>query len=227
MALDIKICGLKTPDGVAAALEGGATHLGFIFFEKSPRNVDPHTAGMLADIAQDAAQSVAVSVDAGDGDLDVIVTAMRPSMLQLHGHETPQRVAQVKARFGLPVMKALSIREPADLAAITPYIGVADRLLLDAKPPKGADLPGGNGVAFDWQMLAALDPAVNYMLSGGVNAANLESAILGTGASGVDVSSGVESAPGVKDVGLIGQFLAQARRIEQMRPSSAMKGVLA
>ncbi len=227
MALDIKICGLKTAQGVAAAVAGSATHIGFIFFEKSPRHVTSQQARALWQPFVGKVTSVAVSVDANDDELDAIVAMMQPSMLQLHGHETPQRVAALKARHGLPVMKALSIREAGDLAAVKPYAGIADRLLLDAKPPKGADLPGGNGVAFDWEMLATLDPAVDYMLSGGISIANLEGAILGTKASGLDVSSGVESAPGIKDVAAITQFLAQARRIERMRPGKAMKGEVA
>ncbi|HET9536627.1 MAG TPA: phosphoribosylanthranilate isomerase, partial [Mesorhizobium sp.] len=138
--------------------------------------------------------------------LDRIVSAMSPDMLQLHGKETPERVAEVKARFGLPVMKAFSIRDASDLAVIGAYRGIADRLLFDAKPPAGSDLPGGNGVSFDWRLLAALDRNVDYMLSGGLNAANIGDALRLANPPGIDISSGVESAPGVKDVALIENF---------------------
>ncbi len=206
MGLDIKICGLKTPEAVAAALDGGATHVGFIFFPKSPRHVTPAQAAALRAAARGRAQAVAVTVDADDATLDGIVAAIAPDMLQLHGAETPERVAAVKARYGLPVMKAFSIREAGDFAAVTPFRGVADRFLFDAKPPKGSELPGGNGVSFDWSLLAALDADVDYMLSGGLNAANIAEALARTRAPGVDVSSGVERAPGEKDVRLIEEF---------------------
>ncbi len=206
MGLDIKICGLKTPEAVAAALDGGATHVGFIFFPKSPRHVTPEQAAVLRAAARGRAQAVAVTVDADDAMLDAIVAAVAPDMLQLHGAETPERVAAVKARYGLPVMKAFSIREAGDFAAMAPFRGVADRFLFDAKPPKGSELPGGNGVSFDWSLLAALDADVDYMLSGGLNAANIAEALARTRAPGVDVSSGVERAPGEKDVRLIEEF---------------------
>ena len=206
MVLDIKICGLGTDAALAAALAGGATHVGFIFFGKSPRNVDPIEAGRLREAARGKAKAVAVTVDADDDALDRIVSAMSPDMLQLHGKETPERVAEVKARFGLPVMKAFSIRDASDLAVIGAYRGIADRLLFDAKPPAGSDLPGGNGVSFDWRLLAALDRNVDYMLSGGLNAANIGDALRLANPPGIDISSGVESAPGVKDVALIENF---------------------
>lgn len=218
--LDIKICGLSTAPTVAAALDGGATHLGFIFFPKSPRNVTPGQARDLGFAAAGRAMTVAVTVDAEDGFLDSIVDTMKPGMLQLHGKETPQRVAELKARYGLPVMKAFSVREAADLAALAPYRGIADRFLLDAKPPAGADLPGGNGVSFDWSLLAGLDADVDYMLSGGIGSRNVAEAILATSAAGIDASSGVESAPGVKDEGKIDEFLRLARQAEQERASA-------
>jgi len=211
MSLDIKICGLKTPEALEAALAGGASHVGFIFFPKSPRNVAPAVAGRLRAAAEGRAQAVAVTVDADDVLLDRIVDDMAPDMLQLHGGETPQRVAAVKARYGLPVMKALSISEPADLGKIAPYKGIADRFLFDAKPPRGSELPGGNGVSFDWTILAALDPGTDYMLSGGLDAANVADALRLANPPGIDISSGVESAPGVKDVALIHAFLASVR----------------
>ncbi|MEW9806300.1 phosphoribosylanthranilate isomerase [Mesorhizobium sp. ZMM04-5] len=211
MTLDVKICGLTKPDALEAALRNGASHVGFIFFGKSPRNVAPAEAGRLRTLATGRARAVAVTVDADDATLDAMVAAMSPDMLQLHGHEPPERVAAVKARHGLPVIKAFSIRDAGDLAAIAPYRGVADRFLFDAKPPKGAELPGGNGVPFDWRVLAALDPDVDYMLSGGLNSRNIGEALRLVRPAGIDVSSGVESAPGVKDVGLIDAFFEAVR----------------
>lgn len=215
MVLDIKICGLKTPDTVASALDGGATHIGFIFFPKSPRHITPQTAAALREAVKGRALAVAVTVDADDELLDDIVITVKPDILQLHGHESPERVAFIKARYGLPVMKAFSVREASDLAAIAPYQGITDRFLFDAKPPKGSDLPGGNGVSFDWELLAALDGDIDYMLSGGLNADNIAEALHKTQAPGIDISSGVERAPGEKDVRLIDNFfraVANARR---------------
>lgn len=215
MHLDIKICGLKTAEAVDAALAGGASHVGFIFFEKSPRNVAPEEAGRLRQAAKGRAKSVAVTVDADDAFIDRIVAAMAPDMLQLHGQETPERVAFLKARHGLPVMKALAVSEAADLAHVAPFRGVADRFLFDAKPPRDAVLPGGNGIAFDWRLLAdpdhGLDRGVDYMLSGGLDAANVGDALRLADPPGIDVSSGVESAPGVKDTALIAEFLNAVR----------------
>jgi phosphoribosylanthranilate isomerase len=211
MPLDIKICGLSTPETVASALDGGASHVGFIFFPKSPRNVTPGEAGRLREAARGRASAVAVTVDADDAFLDAIVASMRPDMLQLHGHETPARLAEVKARHHLPVMKAMPVREASDLAALESYRGIADRFLFDARPPAGAELPGGNGVAFDWRILAGLDPALDYMLSGGLNAANIGDALKIARPPGIDVSSGVESAPGVKDTRLIEEFFRAVR----------------
>ncbi len=210
-ALDIKICGLTSDEAVAAALSGDASHVGFIFFPRSPRNVDARRAAELAAPARGRATVVAVTVDADDAALDAIVETLRPDLLQLHGSETPERVAAVKARYGLPVMKALPVRTAEDLAAVGAYRDVADRLLLDAKPPAGASLPGGNGLAFDWRLLGALDEGVDYMLSGGLNADNIGAALEASRARGIDVSSGVESAPGVKDVGRIAAFLSAVR----------------
>ena len=158
-----------------------------------------------------------MTVDADDAFLDEIVAEMRPDMLQLHGTETPERVAEVKARYGLPVMKALSVSEAADLERIKPFIGIADRFLFDAKPPKGSELPGGNGVAFDWRILAGLDAGVDYMLSGGLNAANIGEALRLANPPGIDISSGVESAPGVKDPALIEQFFRAVRAARDNR----------
>jgi phosphoribosylanthranilate isomerase len=204
--LDIKICGLKTDEAMAAALAGGASHVGFIFFPKSPRYVEPEEAGRLRKAAVGKAKAVAVTVDADDAFLDRIVSAMEPDILQLHGSETPERVAEIKARYGLPVTKVFSVREAADLDAIQPYLGIADRVMFDAKPPKGSELPGGNGVSFDWRLLAGLDGGLDYMLSGGLNAANIGEALAIAKPAAIDVSSGVENAPGVKDPSLIAAF---------------------
>lgn len=216
--MDIKICGLKTPETLAAALDGGASHVGFIFFARSPRHVEPQVAGGLRTAARGRAKAVAVTVDADDAFLDRIVSAMAPDMLQLHGKETPERVAAVKARYGLPVMKAFSVSGAGDLDGIGPYRGVADRLLFDAKPPKGSELPGGNGVSFDWTLLSRLNPGIDYLLSGGLNAGNIGAALRLANPPGIDISSGVESAPGVKDVGLIEAFF---RAVEAARTTRA------
>ena len=213
--LDIKICGLKTPEAVAAALDGGASHLGFIFFPKSPRNIEPALAAQLARPARGRAKIVAVTVDATDSTLDRLVDALKPDLLQLHGGETPARVAEIKSRHGLPAMKALPIRTAADFASHIAYRGIADRLLFDAKPPKGAELPGGNGLTFDWRLLAALDDDVDYMLSGGLNADNVGAALAASRARGIDVSSGVESAPGVKEASRIARFFDVVRAARQ------------
>ena len=207
----IKICGLSTPETLAAALDEGAAMVGFIFFAKSPRHVTPEQAASLRKAATGKADAVAVTVDADDAYLDEIVAAMQPDWLQLHGHETPERVHDVKARYGLPIMKALSVREAEDLHGAAPYIGIADRMLFDAKAPKGSELPGGNGVSFDWRLLAALDPGLDYMLSGGLNAGNVREALAITHAPGLDISSGVESTPGIKDIGLIKDFFAAVK----------------
>ncbi|MBZ9907355.1 phosphoribosylanthranilate isomerase [Mesorhizobium sp. BR115XR7A] len=211
MALDIKICGLKTDQAMAAALAGGASHVGFIFFPKSPRYVEPAEAGRLREAARGKASAIAVTVDARDAFLDEIVEKLQPDMLQLHGSEPPERVAELKARHGLPVMKALPLSEAADLERIKPFVGIADRFLFDAKPPKGSELPGGNGVAFDWRILAGLDAGIDYMLSGGLNAANIGDALRLANPPAIDISSGVESAPGVKDPALIEQFFRAVR----------------
>jgi phosphoribosylanthranilate isomerase len=211
MSFDIKICGLKTEAALNAALAGGASHVGFIFFAKSPRYVEPVEAGRLRALAVGKAKAVAVTVDASDEFLDAIVGAMKPDLLQLHGKESPKRVAEIKARYGLPAMKVFSVRVPADLEAIRPYHGVADRLMFDAKAPVGAELPGGNGVAFDWRILANLDNKLDYILSGGLNAGNVADALRLANPSGIDVSSGVESAPGVKEPALIAEFFRAIR----------------
>lgn len=213
--MDIKICGLKTDEALAAALAGGASHVGFIFFARSPRNIEPEDAGRLRKAAEGKALAVAVTVDAADQALDRIMEAVAPDMLQLHGAESPERVAEVRLRYRVPVMKALPVREAADLAVAERYSGVADRILFDAKPPAGAELPGGNGLAFDWRLLAGLDPALDYMLSGGLNAANISDALGLAKPAGIDISSGVERAPGVKDAALIENFFRAVRAAQK------------
>ncbi|MGU3574114.1 phosphoribosylanthranilate isomerase [Brucellaceae bacterium C25G] len=223
MSFDLKICGLKTSEVVSAVLDGGATHIGFIFFPKSPRHISVEDAGRLRLSAQGRAQVVAVTVDADDEYIAQIVEQVRPDILQLHGHETPERVMALKTRYGLPVIKAFAIRNFDDLMAITAYKGIADRFLFDAKPPKGSNLPGGNGVSFDWDLLTKLDDDVDYMLSGGLNADNVAQALAQTGAKAIDVSSGVEAQAGVKDVRLINEFLQAVRdaRTLQNAPKKA------
>nr|CAD6618390.1 phosphoribosylanthranilate isomerase [Rhizobium sp. Khangiran2] len=216
MKPDIKICGLKTSEAVDRAVARGATHIGFIFFPKSPRHIDPEIAAELAEPVRGRVKIVAVTVDASDEELDDIVHLLKPDVLQMHGHETPERILQVKALYGVPVMKAFSVREASDLHRIDPYVGVADRFLFDAKAPAGSELPGGNGVSFDWNIMASLDASVDYMLSGGLNKDNVGLALASTGARGVDVSSGVESAPGIKDIVMIDAFfdaIAEARTV--------------
>ena len=206
MAPDIKICGLKTAEAIEAAIAGGVTHCGFIFFAASPRHLEMAAAAALREIVGDRAKTVAVTVDADNAYLDKIVDLVKPGMLQLHGGESPGRVAEVKVRYGLPVMKAFSICRTGDVAGSDRYQGVADRFLFDAIAPEGSEVPGGHGVAFDWALLDSLDPAIEYMLSGGVNAANVAKALSHVRPAGLDVSSGVENAPGVKDTALIAAF---------------------
>lgn len=206
MKPDIKICGLKTPEAVLRAVERGATHIGFIFFEKSPRNIEPDVAGKLADLVRGRVKVVAVTVDADDETLEEIIALLKPDLLQLHGSESPERILHLKALFGLPVMKVFSVRDADDLKKVDAYEGVADSFLFDAKAPKGSELPGGNGVSFDWSLMDRLDDHIDYMLSGGLDKDNVRTAVLMTGARGIDVSSGVESEPGVKDLALLDQF---------------------
>ena len=208
----IKICGLSTQPAVDAATDGGASHIGFIFFAKSPRNVSPEQARDLIK-SGNSTTTVAVSVDANPEFLDEIVTIMNPGMLQLHGSETPHDVLHIKARYQRPVIKALAIRDATDLAKIEHYDRVADLLLLDAKPPKGSDLPGGNGISFDWSLIAGMQTDIPALLSGGIDISNATQALdlvskNNNSITGLDVSSGVESAPGVKDAAKIRQFLS-------------------
>jgi phosphoribosylanthranilate isomerase len=211
MSLIVKICGLKTAETLDVALDAGADMVGFVFFPKSPRNVGLGAAADLAARARGRAETAALVVDADDPALEAIVRQVNPDWLQLHGAETPERVAQIRNSFGKRVMKVLAIATAADLAAISAYEGVADRLLFDAKPPKDATRPGGLGVPFDWNLLQRVETAVPFMLSGGLDPGNVAQAIRITRAPGVDVSSGVERAPGEKDEGRIRAFIRAAR----------------
>ena len=211
MATRVKICGLRDAASVATAVEAGARYLGFVFFAKSPRNIAVAQARDLAVEVPMGVAKVALVVNATDAELAEIVEAVPLDMLQLHGAETPARVAEIRARFGLPVMKAIGVAEAADLAQIPSYEAVADQILLDAKAPKGAMLPGGNGLAFDWRLVKDHKFSKPWMLAGGLTPENVAEAVRLTGALQVDVSSGVESSAGVKDAALIRAFL-RARR---------------
>lgn len=214
MSLIVKICGLSTEETVDAALSGGADMIGFVFQPTSPRFVEPERAAALAERASGRAQVVALTVDADDMRLDEIMETLEPDWLQLHGKESPERVRQVGLITGAKTMKAIGIANAADLPMLKAYRGVADRILLDAKPPRDADRAGGHGRAFDWKLLATLDADVEFMLSGGLNPGNVGEAVETRRPIGVDVSSGVETAPGRKDVGLIHQFIRAARDAE-------------
>jgi phosphoribosylanthranilate isomerase len=215
MALEVKICGLKTVEAVDAALAAGADLLGFVFFPKSPRNVSIDEAVTLAAHARGRAKIVALAVDPDDALVAAIAERLAPDLLQLHGKETPERVAEIGARWGLAIMKAIPVAEAADLAVVPAYVPHVARLLFDAKPPKTPQaLPGGNGLPFDWRLVRDLDPGRPVMLSGGLDPSNVAEAIAVTGVAAVDVSSGVERSPGVKDPEKIAAFVRNARATE-------------
>ncbi|ALK11002.1 phosphoribosylanthranilate isomerase [Blastochloris viridis] len=211
MTVLVKICGLSTFATLDAALEAGADMVGLVFFAKSPRHLSLAAAAELAAHARGRARVVALTVDADDAALAGIVDAVAPDVLQLHGRESPERVAEVRARFGRPVIKAVAIGGRDDLGAVAGYAAVADMLLFDAKPAPTAALPGGNGLAFDHRLVAGLDPGVPVMLSGGLDPATVAQAIDLVRPAAVDVSSGVERAPGDKDPAMIRAFIAAAR----------------
>ena len=211
MRLVIKICGLRTPEALDVSLHAGADMVGFVFFPPSPRHIDFATARELGARVRGRAQKVALSVDADDEWLAASIEALSPDFLQLHGKETPKRVLAVKARFRLPVMKAIAVETRDDLACVPEFAEVADRLIFDARAPRDATRPGGLGKPFEWRLLKNLDPRVPFMLSGGLNPDNVAEAIAVTRAGGVDVSSGVERAPGDKDPDLIRGFIRAAR----------------
>ena len=213
MPTRVKICGLKTVDALAAALDAGADMVGLVFFPASPRNVEITEAAQLSQLAAGKATVVALTVDADDALLDRIVAEVKPQLLQLHGHETPARVAAVRKRYGIAVMKALAVATPADALGALAYRDAADLILFDAKAPKGSVIPGGNGVTFDWRLLDGVKNKVSFMLSGGLTLANVGDAIRATGAEIVDLSSGVESAPGVKDPDKIRAFVRAVKDV--------------
>ncbi len=212
MPTRVKICGIKTADIMRATLDAGADDVGLVFFGKSPRNVSVGEAVDLADIARGRARIVVLTVDADDAQLDAIARTVKPDLLQLHGKETPERVHAVKLRWNIPVMKAIGVASHADADRALTYESCADLILFDAKPPKDATLPGGNGLAFDWSMIAHVAGRMPWMLSGGLTPANVAEAVRVTRAPAVDVSSGVEIAPGQKDEVLIRAFIAAAKR---------------
>jgi phosphoribosylanthranilate isomerase len=215
MAVSAKICGLKTPETVTAAVENGADFIGLNFFRKSPRYVEPEVAAALARAMPARVVKTALFVDDEDARIAAILAAAPMDLLQLHGSETPERVAAIKAQFGLPVMKVIKVRDAADIARAADYENVADRLLFDAQPPAGLKnaLPGGNAVSFDWGLLQGFRSRLPWMLSGGLNPGNLAEAVRRTGAPAVDVSSGVEDRPGDKNISKIKDFLDVARSL--------------
>ena len=212
MDLTVKLCGLRTPETLHAAIEAGADWVGFVFFPKSPRHVSLDEAKALAPLVAGRAKKVALLVDPSDGLMADVIAALQPDFLQLHGHETPERVSEIRQRFGVPLIKAVGIAGQDDLIRARAYESMVDWMLYDAKPPKQAVLPGGNGVSFDWTLLKDAGKQHHFMLSGGLDADNVANALAITGAAGVDVSSGVESAPGIKDPERIKAFMAAVRQ---------------
>jgi phosphoribosylanthranilate isomerase len=223
MALLVKICGLKSIEALDAALDAGADMVGFVFFPPSPRNLGLEAAKVLGERVKGRAKKVALPVDATDAELTAAIEALRPDMLQLHGKEAPERVASVRSRFRLPVMKALPIETRADLSPVYTYAKVADWLLFDARAPREATRPGGLGKPFDWTVLERLNPGVPFMLSGGLDAGNLAEALRIARPTAVDVSSGVERAPGEKDTAKIRAFVLAARDADRALSDKAVK----
>ena len=217
MSLIVKICGLSTPEALDVALDAGADMVGFVFFPPSPRNLSFDAARALGQRVRGRAQKVALTVDADDAFIDAVVKALKPDMLQLHGMESTDRVEAMRQVFGLPGMKALPIAGKGDLDRVARYAAVADRLLFDARAPREATRPGGLGKTFDWHLLENLDPGLPFMLSGGLDAGNVGEALRITRAPGVDVSSGVERAPGEKDPDKIRVFVRAARAAALMQ----------
>src|ERR1700731_826574 len=215
MSLIVKICGLSTPETLDVALQAGADMVGFVFFPASPRHIGLEIARELGRQAKGRAIKVALTVDADDATLANIVETLRPDILQLHGRETTARLRDIKAKFGLPVMKVIAVETAADLAALPGYATVADRILFDARAPKDATRPGGLGAVFDWHVLEKLDLELPFMVSGALHAGNVAEAVRITRAGGVDVSSGVERSSGVKDPEMIRAFIRAARMAEQ------------
>ena len=207
----VKICGLTKIADIQAAVQAGASYVGFVFFPKSPRHLATKDASIMAASVPVGICKVALTVNADNTRLDQLIDAVPLDMLQLHGSESPERVAEVQDRYGLPVMKAVGVADEGDLPGLDEYLRVADQVLVDAKPPAGAKLPGGNGLAFDWRLISGRRWPVPWMLAGGLTSENVREAIRLTGARQVDVSSGVESEPGVKDAAKIRAFCAAAK----------------
>jgi phosphoribosylanthranilate isomerase len=211
VSIEVKICGVNTPEALAWAAEAGADFVGFVFFPASPRAVTAEQAAAISASLPGGPRRVGLFVDPADALLEAALTAAPLDVIQLHGEESPARVAAIRARFGVPVMKAIGIATEADLAQISAYAPVADRLLLDAKPPPDAVLPGGNAAPFEWRLARLATISKPWLLAGGLTPANVAQAITASGAPGVDVSSGVERARGVKDAALIQAFVRAAR----------------
>jgi phosphoribosylanthranilate isomerase len=222
MGLIVKICGLSSEETIDAALDAGADMIGLVLFPKSRRSVAVARAAALAERARGRAEIVALTVDMDDGELASVARTLKPDWLQMHGSESVEAVEAARSSLGVKVMKALPVSTSADLDRASRYAAVADRLLLDAKPPKGADRPGGHGRPFDWTLLRGFTAPVPYLLSGGLTPQNVEEAVRISGAPGVDVSSGVETAPGKKDPDLIRAFVAAARRAGASLPQGRM-----
>lgn len=216
MSLLVKICGLSTRETLETALDAGADMVGFVFFPPSPRHLSLESARELGSQVRRRALKVALTVDADDATLHNIVDTLAPDLLQLHGKESVARLRDIKQRFGLPVMKVMALETVADLASLPGYAAAADRILFDAHPPKGATRPGGLGAVFDWHVLENLDLALPFMVSGGLTADNVAEAVRLTRAGGVDVSSGVERSPGIKDPGMIQAFIRAARASQEL-----------
>jgi phosphoribosylanthranilate isomerase len=221
MPVEIKICGLMTPDTLDAALDAGADYVGFVFFPPSPRHLGFEAARPLGERVRGRARKVALSVDADNDWLSASIDALKPDMLQLHGRETPERVAAVRSMFRLPVMKSIPIETRSDLSPIRLYAHSADRLIFDARAPREATRPGGLGKSFDWTLLAGIDPGIPFMLSGGLDATNVAEALRITQATAVDVSSGVERSPGIKDLDKIRAFVRAVRAADVGAPKVA------
>jgi len=216
MSFAVKICGLSTRETLEVALDAGADMVGFVFFEASPRHVSLGTARELGRQVKGRALKVALTVDADDASLENYIEALQPGLLQLHGSESVARVRDLKQKFGLPVMKVLAVATAADLVSLPGYAAVSDRILFDARAPKDATRPGGLGVPFDWHLLENIKTTIPFMVGGGLNVGNVAEAIRVTRANGVDVSSGVETAPGVKDPDLIRAFIRAARQQQEL-----------
>ncbi len=209
--MKVKICGLSTPDDVTSSIDAGADLVGFVFFSKSPRNITLDQASTLSSLVPSSVKKVVLTVDPEDYFLKKIISAVDPDLIQLHGRERVSRVSEIREKFNLPIMKAVGIRGENDLGLLREFSYVSDQILVDAKPVDNQALPGGNGIAFDWKIISEFNWGLPWMLAGGLNAENVATAIELTKAEQVDVSSGVEKSPGVKDHGAIRKFIKAAK----------------